>query len=390
MTLIKTIVCIAAILVIAICSACSILYNHRNQPNSDESKVSQIPTKFQVDPFWPKPLPNNWILGEVSGVAIDANDHVWIVHRPKSLTDREIGASQKPPTSECCIPAPSVIEFDPKGNVLQAWGNKDTTQRWFDSEHGIFVDDEGNVWIGGNSASDQVVLKFSQDGKLLLRIGEWGVTKGSNDTMHLGKPADIAVDTFADEVYIADGYGNRRVIVFDSKTGKYKRHWGAYGGPTNDSEPPPYNPNEKPARYFRNPVHAVRLSMDNLVYTADRRNNRIQVFRKDGTFVREAFIALQTLWWGSVWDIELSPDANQTYMYIADGMNMKVWILNRSTLKVVGSFGNGGRNAGQFGWVHNVAMDSKGNLYTTEVRPGMSIKKFKPTTESILSPLKNK
>ena len=315
-------------------------------------------------------------------MAIDANDHVWIVQRPKSLSDREIGASQKPPTSECCIPAPSVIEFDPDGNVLQAWGNKDTTQRWFDSEHGIFVDKE-NVWIGGNSTTDQVVLKFSRGGELLLRIGEWGVTKGSNDTKHLGRPADIAVDTFANEVYIADGYGNRRIIVFDAKTGEYKRHWGAYGGPPNDNALSPYNPNDKPASYFRNPVHAVRLSVDDLVYTADRINNRIQVFKKDGAFVRESFIALQTLGVGSVWDIELSPDANQTYMYIADGMNMKVWILNRSTLEVVGSFGHGGRNAGEFGWVHNVAMDSKGNLYTTEVRPGMRIQKFRPATSPL-------
>ncbi len=382
MTSIEKVRYMTAILVITVCSACTKVYHRGNQLKTDETYISQIPTKFHVDPFWPKPLPNNWILGEVSGVAIGANDHVWIVHRPKTISDREIGATQNPPTSECCIPAPSVIEFDPEGNVVQAWGNKDTTQQWFDSEHGIFVDNESNVWIGGSSASDHVVLKFSSDGELLLRIGEWGITKGSNDTRHLGKPADIAVDTFANEVYIADGYSNRRIIVFDAKTGEYKRHWGAYGRPPNDSELPPYNPNDEPANYFRNPVHAVRLSIDKFVYVADRLNNRIQVFTKDGTFVRESFIALQTLSAGSVWDIELSPDANQTYMYIADGMNMKVWILNRSTLRVVGSFGHGGRNAGQFGWVHNVAMDSKGNLYTTEVRPGMRIQKFRPTSSS--------
>ena len=379
----ETVRCITAVLVITICSTCSKQYNRGNELKTNETYVSQTPTKFHVDPFWPKPLPNHWILGEVSGVAIDAKDHVWIVHRPKSLSDREIGASQKPARSECCIPAPSVIEFDPEGNVVQAWGNKDTTQQWFESEHGIFVDEVSNVWIGGNSANDNVVLKFSRDGKLLLRLGEWGVTKGSNDTRHLGKPADIAVDTFANEVYIADGYGNRRIIVFDAKTGEYKRHWGAYGETPNDNELPPYNPNDKPASYFRNPVHAVRLSVDNLVYAADRINNRIQVFKKDGTYVSETFIASKTLGAGAVWDMEFSPDANQTYMYIADGMNMKVWILKRSTLEVVGSFGHGGRQAGEFVWVHNVAMDSKGNLYATEVRPGMRIQKFRPTSSSL-------
>jgi DNA-binding beta-propeller fold protein YncE len=302
--------------------------------------------------------------------------------QPNTLSDRETGAAQNPPTSECCIPAPSVIEFDPKGNVLQGWGNQDTTQQWFVSEHGIFVDNDGNVWIGGNSTSDQIVLKFSNNGKLLLQIGEWGVTKGSNDTEHLGGPTDIAVDAIANEVYIADGYVNRRIIIFDAKTGEYKRHWGAYGEVPDDSELPAYNPNDEPIRSFGNPVHAVRLSFDNLVYMADRSNNRIQVFMKDGTFIRESFVAIQTLGAGSVWDIELSPDADQKYMYIADGMNMKVWILDRLNLEVVGSFGQGGRNAGQFGWIHNIAVDSKGNLYTTEVSPGKRVQKFRPVTNS--------
>ena len=387
MTLIETVRLISTTLGIMIWSACTDGVKHDNrgeQMTSDNIYDSQIPTEFLVDPFWPKPLPNNWILGEVSGMAIDVNDHVWIVQRPNTLSDRETGAAQNPPTSECCIPAPSVIEFDHEGNVLQAWGNQDTAKQWFVSEHGIFVDNEGNVWIGGNSASDQVVLKFSNDGKLLLQIGEWGVTNGSNDTRHLGGPTDIAVDIIANEVYISDGYINRRIIIFDAKTGEYKRHWGAYGEVPDDSELPAYDPNDEPIGSFRNPVHAVRLSFDNLVYTADRSNNRIQVFMKDGTFVRESFVAIQTLGPGSVWDIELSPDADQTYMYIADGMNRKVWILKRLNLQVIGSFGQGGRNAGQFGWIHNVAMDSKGNLYTTEVSPGKRVQKFRSAVNSTI------
>ena len=276
---------------------------------------------------------------------------------------------------------PAVIEFDPEGNFLQAWGNPDTTRAWITNEHGIFVDHEDNVWIGGSSSNDQVVLKFSHDGELLLKIGEWGVTKGSNDTGHLGGPADIAVDPDANEVYIADGYGNRRVIVFDAISGEYKRHWGAYGEVPHDSELPDYDPNIQPIRSFRNPVHAVRLSNDNLVYAADRVNNRIQVFKKDGTFVQEFIIAKPTLGAGSVWDIELSPDEDQTYMYIADAMNRKVWILKRKNLEVIGSLGRGGRNAGEFGWIHNLAMDSKGNLYTTEVEPGKRIQKFRPVSD---------
>ncbi|MEZ4972435.1 MAG: hypothetical protein R2820_03960 [Cyclobacteriaceae bacterium] len=349
----------------------------KNSNTQAEAYTNQAPTNFTVDPSWPKELPNSWILGEVAGIATDANDHVWIIQRPATLDERETGATQNPPKAECCAPAPSVIEFDPDGNVVQAWGNPDSTKRWITTEHGIYVDKDNNVWVGG-SFNDHVVMKFSNSGKLLLQIGELGKTNGSNDTLLLGAPADITVDAEANEVYIADGYVNRRIIVFDATTGKYKRHWGAYGEAPNDEEPPVYNPSDPPVKTFRGPVHAVRISNDNLVYVADRRENRIQVFQKDGTFVTEAFISKQTLDFGSVWDLELSPDPAQTYVYVADGMNMKVWVLERSSLEVKGSFGHGGRNAGQFGWVHNVAMDSKGNLYTAEVRPGKRIQKFRP------------
>ncbi len=367
------------LLILLICSACS---KPGNQPSSSsEAYASQNPTQFSVDPFWPKPLPNHWILGEVAGVAVDANDHVWIIQRPSSLTEREINASLRPPAAECCVPAPSVIEFDPEGNVLRAWGNPDTTRQWITTEHGIYVDQKNNVWIGGNNEKDHVVLKFSKEGELLLQIGEWGITKGSNDRTHLGRPADIAVDTAANEVYIADGYGNRRVIVFDANTGEYKRHWGAYGEAPNDDVLLPYNPLDKPVRFFRNPVHAVGLSTDGRVYIADRSNNRIQVFSKAGQFLSEGFVAVNTLGTGAIWDIEFSRDAAQTYLYIADGMNMKIWILERETMKVIGSLGQGGRSPGQFGWVHNLAMDSEGNLYTSEVRPGMRVQKFKPVQQ---------
>lgn len=335
-----------------------------------------VAPQYEVDPFWPKPLPDNWILGQVAGVAVDARDHVWIVHRPSTLTPREAGAVQNPPLGECCVPAPPVLEFDPDGNVVRSWGGKGEGFHWPESEHGIFADRDGRVWIGSNGRNDHVVLAFTPEGRFLFQLGEPGRTGGSNDRRLLGQPADIAVDDDAGEVYVADGYGNRRVVVFDARTGAYKRHWGAYGRPPSDDPLPPYDPDAPPAPQFRSPVHAVRLSRDGLVYVADRTNNRIQVFRKDGTFVREARLAPRTRAMGSVWDLELSPDSAQTFVFVPDGTNNKVWILRRSDLTVVGSFGRGGRNAGQFGWVHNVAVDSRGNLYTTEVDIYKRVQKF--------------
>jgi DNA-binding beta-propeller fold protein YncE len=296
------------------------------------------------------------------------------------VTAEEAGAIQNPPLGECCVPAPSVIEFDPEGNVVQAWGGLDSTQQWFKSEHGIYVDAQENVWIGGNAVEDQVVLKLSKQGKILLQIGTWGVSKGSNNTSYLGRPADIAVDIPANEVYLADGYGNRRIIVFNATNGEYKRHWGAYGKVPDDQTLLAYDPSAPIRSTFGNPVHSVVLSSDGFVYVADRTSNRIQVFKKDGTFVNEGFVATSTLSMGSAWDIALSRDSSQTNLYLADGVNKKVWILNRSDLKVIGSLGHGGRQAGQFGWIHNLAMDSKGNLYTTEVETGKRVQKFNPVS----------
>lgn len=334
--------------------------------------------RYAVDPAWPKPLPGNWILGQVSGLAVDARDHVWILHRPRTLTAREAGAVQTPPLSECCVPAPAVLELDTAGNVVRAWGGPGQAPYWPASEHTIYVDRQGNVWIGSNDRSDNVVLKFSPDGRLLLQLGQPGKTGGSNDTTLLGRPAGIEVDSAANEVYIADGYGNRRVIVFDATSGRYRRHWGAYGRRPADDSLPPYAPDAPPSPQFGSPVHAVRIGVDGLVYVADRINNRIQVFRKNGQFVKEARLAPRTLAMGSVWDLTFSRDAEQRFLLVPDGTNQKVWILARSTLEVVGEFGRGGRNAGYFGWVHNLAIDSRGNVYTSEVDIYKRVQKFVP------------
>ena len=329
------------------------------------------PPSFRVDPFWPQELPNNWILGQVSGLSVDAEDHVWIVHRPGSLDSRQRGEE-----GLCCVPAPPVIEFSPDGTVLRAWGGPGDGFEWPQSEHGIHVDHQGHVWIGASGGSDAHVLKFTKEGKFLLQIGRAGQSGGSNDTENLGRPAALEVDPDANEVYIADGYGNQRIIVFDASTGAYKRHWGAYGDRPDDRELPAYDPEAEPIDQFRSPVHDVALSGDGLVYVADRTNNRLQVFQQDGTFVAESFIRPATLGSGAVSGIVLSPDPVQRWLFVPDGTNNVVWILDRSSLGVVGRFGRLGKYAGQFYRLHNLDVDSRGNLYTTEVWEGQRVQRF--------------
>jgi DNA-binding beta-propeller fold protein YncE len=345
---------------------------------------------YRVDPFWPKRLPNNWIVGQVAGLAVDANDHVWIIHRPASLTPEEAAAGLTPPTAMCCVPAPPVLEFDPEGNVVRAWGGPGAGYEWFAVEHGIHVDAQGNVWVGGNGDADNHVLKFTREGKFLLQIGKSGQRAGSNDRMTLGGPAAVEVDAAANEVYVADGYKNKRVVVFDATTGAYKRHWGAYGEPPIDSPliPPseqtlnkePYDPAAPPARQFRGPVHGVAVSSDGLIYVTDRMGNRVQVFRKDGAYVTEVLIRPETRSLGTAWDVALSRDPAQQWLLVSDGSNHVVWPLDRKTLAIGKPFGSGGRNAGQFGWVHNLDIDSKGNVYTAEVETGKRVQKFTPAT----------
>jgi len=322
--------------------------------------------KFQVDPFWPRPLPNRWQLGQVSGVAVDGSDHVWIVQRPKSLTEDERGATLSPPRSACCVPAPPVMEFDTDGSLLQAWGGPGAGYDWPANEHGIFVDHGGNVWLAGNGEKDDQVLKFTRDGRFLMQIGKPGATGGDADTQNLNRPADTRVDPETNELFVADGYGNHRVIVFDAATGAYKRHWGASGRPPGDTGVKP----------FSTPVHCVRIARDGLVYVCDRRNNRIQVFRRDGTFVTEFSLAPDTRGNGSVWDLDFSRDPLQTYLYTADGENNHIWLLARESGKVLSRFGRSGRYAGQLHWVHNMAVDTRGNIYTTEVDTAKRVQKF--------------
>ena len=372
-----------------------------------EAAASTAP-RFEVDPLWPKPLPSHWILGQTIGVSVDAQDHVWIIHRAGSLEAGEVHATTNPPVAQCCAPAPPVLQFDQEGNLIGHWGGKGQGYDWPDSNHGITVDYKGNVWIAGNGAgpvaapaqaagargqaaaastanenqagglqvNDAMVLKFTQAGKFLMQIGKPGQSKGSNDIENLRRPAKTFIDKMANEVYIADGYGNHRVIVYDADTGKYKRHCGAYGNKPDDTNIGRYNPDAPVAQQFRNPVHCAELSVDRLLYVCDRVNDRIQVFKPEGTFVKEMFIEKATLGSGSAWDIAFSKDAQQKYIYLADGENDRVHILDRESLEVLTTFGEGGRQPGEFYGVHSIATDSKGNIYTTETYRGQRVQKF--------------
>jgi DNA-binding beta-propeller fold protein YncE len=340
----------------------------------DPMRTSAGVPQFKVDPYWPKPLPSNWILGQVSGIAVDRDDRIWIVHRPSTLVDDEKGAMQNPPTTKCCTPAPPVLQFDAQGNLLRSWGGRGAGYDWPESEHGIYVDGEGNVWLAGNGPKDQQILQFTPEGKFLRQLGKPGNPGGSNSPGALGRPAHMVIDS--DELYVADGYANRRIVVFDARTLAYRRHWGAYGEKPHDDKLPPYDPRAALMRSFGNPVHCVRISNDGLVYVCDRANDRIQVFDKSGKFVKEHRIEPQTLQNGSVWDLVLSEDRAQRYIFIADGANNQILVVDRASGQVQSQFSRPGRMAGELKWVHNMAIDSKGNLYTTEVGTGRRAQKF--------------
>ena len=364
------------LLIVGLVVAAAAIYVAQNRLQAAADRAAEAPM-FEVDPFWPQPLPNHWVLGSVVGVGVDSRDHVFIVHRQAPLNERtEIGAAQDPPTGECCVPAPYVLEFDPEGNLVNSWGGPGEGYTWPASNHGITVDPMDNIWIGGNGA-DSHVLKFSRDGEFLASYGEVGADMpNSNSTNSFGRVAKISFDAAANEAYLADGYVNKRVAVLDINTGELKRFWGAYGNTPDDTRMGPYDPDAPLPQQFRNPVHCADPSNDGFVYVCDRQANRIQVFRKDGTFVDEVRIAPRTLGDGSTWDIAFSRDPEQRYMYVADGKNMKVYVMDRLNLEVLTSFGDGGRQPGLFFAVHSIATDSQGNIYTTETYEGKRVQKF--------------
>jgi len=371
----------------AIVAAIIILGCGQKALDSGVNAQEKMAPKFVVDPFWPKPLPNHWILGATIGLDVDSRDHVYIIHRRDTFNERtEIGAATDPVKADCCIPAPNVLEFDPEGNLVNHWGGPNEGYDWPTSNHGISIDHKDNIWIGGNGPTDSHILKFTRDGKFVAQYGVPGAETDSHSEENFGSVAEVSFDTEANEAYVADGYRNKRVAVLDMDTGELKRYWGAYGNEPEDVNLGPFIPGQEPAQQFRNPVHCAQPSNDGLVYVCDRVNNRLQVFETDGTFVDELFVKPNSLGDGSVWDISFSPDEEQQYIFLADGTNRKIFIIDRKSLEILTNFGDGGRNPGQFFAVHNIATDSKGNLYTTETYEGKRLQKFvyqgmEPVTE---------
>jgi len=348
--------------------------------NSETQSEGKQAPMFEVDPFWPKPLPNHWILGSTIGLAVDSRDHVYIIHRRDTFNERtEIGAATDPVKADCCIPAPNVLEFDAEGNLVNSWGGPADGYDWPASNHGISIDYKDNIWIGGNARSDSHILKFTRDGTFLAQYGSPDAEIDSHSRESFGSVAEIAFDTDANEAYVADGYRNKRVAVLDMDSGELKRYWGAYGNVPDDTNLGPFTPGEEPAQQFRNPVHCAEPSTDGYVYVCDRVNNRLQVFHPDGTFVQELFVKPDSLGDGSVWDISFSSDPEQQFIYLADGTNRKIFIIERESMEILTNFGDGGRNPGQFFAVHNIATDSQGNIYTTETYEGKRVQKFSYT-----------
>jgi DNA-binding beta-propeller fold protein YncE len=329
---------------------------------------------YKNDASWPKPFPNHWVIGQIGGLFVDSSDHIWVLQRPLPYGLDDTGVKQ---TLGPAMRMPSVLEFDTAGDILKSWGGQGYVPDWPKSEHALWLDAAGNVWIGGNAPGDRQVLKFTPDGKQLLEIGHpTKAPRNNQDTSMLGQPAGIAVDDAAHEVYIADGYLNNRIVVYDSDTGKFKRGWGTYGIPlgkiVNAPEPPPtpsyvpegpaYVPGEPPEKQFRTPVHCVRISEDGIVYVCDRRNDRIQLFTKQGKFLREFLLHRETRGYGSVWILNFSRDPQQKYLLVGDGVNQRIWVIDRRTGVEKSSFGEGYLHT-----VHQAGLDSHGNYYSGDV-----------------------
>lgn len=328
---------------------------------------------FEADRRWPA-IPNEWVLGEVSSIAVDAQDHVWILHRPRTV-----------PPERRANAAPPVLEFDATGRFVRAWGGPLTGYEWPEREHGIYVDPSGAVWIGGNNGygtppppgnSDDMLLKFTAAGRLVLQIGHSGASRGNDDVANVHQAADAFLFRPSNELFVADGYGNQRVIVFDAASGRFKRMWGAYG---HKPERPATNggptPSGADAPQF-GLVHSVKISTDGLVYVADRSNKRVQVFTTNGEYRQQVPIGEKTTAMQTAAGLAFSPDAAQRFLYVADLGNSQIVILERQTLRQVGSFGTRGAAPGEFDTLHHIATDSHGNLYTAEIGRNRRAQRF--------------
>lgn len=345
------------------------------KPAPGSPTAAKLPI-YEIDPTWPKTptLPNDWTWGDIRGLFVDDEDHLWVIHMPSSLTPQEIGAAQEPPIADCCFPAPPVLEMDAEGSVLRSWGGPNDEYTWPEPEHGIYIDHQGFIWIGTSRGTH--VMKFTQDGKFVLTIGEPGVNKGSNDPDHLGGPANFYVEPKTNEIFIADGYRNRRVVVYDADTGQYKRHWGAYGKTPDDDYKYEYpvDPQNPPQQYST--LHGIAGTKDGMIYVSDRRGNRIQVFDQQGKYIMERFVRPQTGASGSGFSLQPSRDPEQSLLYLMDGTNQRIWILRRKDLQILDRFGRPGRQAGEFIRAHMIAIDSQNRMYTGEAGNGRRVQRW--------------
>lgn len=369
--------------------------------NVEASEAGRVAPQFAVEAAWPN-IPNDWVFGQVAGLARDSQDHIWVLQRPATVRPEDAARA-----------APPVMEYDENGNLVQSWGGPAEGYEWPNTEHGIFVDHNDFVWIAGSGQGDDQILKFTRQGEFVLQIGRAGQSGGNTDTLNLNRPADVYVHPRTNELFVADGYGNRRVIVFDAETGAYRRMWGAYGRPPTDPAPGESEA-AAPAQdgyvtagnqdlpYF-NLVHGVRISHDDLVYVSDRGGRRVQVFTPDGQYLRQVFLgrttpdslqleirANDTAFGLPLPDLlrataeqghsavrtAFSPDPEQRYLYIADRSNQRVMVYDRQTLEPLGGFGRHGNGPGEFYILHDMVVDSKGNLYTAEVNDGMRAQKW--------------
>ena len=340
-----------------------------------ETPAARSVPMFEVDPAWPK-IPPKWKLGDASSIAIDAQDNVWVLHRPRTL---------KP--EEAAMAAPPIVVFDGAGNFVKAWGGAGSGYEWPEREHGIHIDYKGFVWLGGNNCptsgiaglkpvADDALLKFTQDGKFIMQIGRSNQSKGDADTANVHRAADAWVHPKTNELFVADGYGNHRVIVFDADTGAFKRAWGAFGKPPGGVDncaiigPKTFPDAEGPPNY--NVVHAIRVASDGMVYVADRENRRLQMFTADGKFVKQ-LIRTETSF---ARDLAFSPDPAQQFLYVGAGKGIVV--VDRKTLEVIGMI----QVPGQLGPGHHIATDSKGNIYIAQTAAGMQKLVFKGMSQA--------
>ena len=392
--------------------------------NAGTGAQAQTTPRYKFDPDWPKPLPNKWKMGGVTGLAVDKDDNVWVLNRPNDLTDIELEAELNPALADCCVRPPSMIHIDKTGNVI---GSFDAPQG-----HGMDVDSKGFVYIG----QDTVRKYDPKTGKVVGEVprtperegGGGGAGRGGaarvpgrggpgpvagfltppggrgqpnseaaaeaaartaafrakyppTTPMIVGGLEEIRLDEAANEMYVADSYLGGRVMVFDMNTFAFKRGWGAYGHKlseitTSDADRA-YTPGGPMPKEFRGHL-TLNFSNDGLVYAADRNANRIHVTTKDGKFLKEFILAPTTGVGGATGGVGFSPDKQQNYLFISDLTNNHIWFLNRENGKVVGQMGSMGDNGGQFYGLHMIAVDSKGNIYTGEVFAGERVQRFVP------------